>query len=185
MENWKPIEGYVGLYEVSDQGRVRSIKRDGRLLTACKVAHGYLAYNLYKEGKQRSILAHRLVAKAFIPNPDNKPQVNHIDGVKSHNSVDNLEWATAAENIWHAEKMGLKPSCPTAPTPAIIMIRIRESKGWTQKELADKAGVGLYTIQSLEQNKRFIRERCVSTIHKIARVLGVSIETLAGYDQRG
>jgi hypothetical protein len=108
METWKTIEGYEGIYEVSDQGRVRNVKRDGRLLSVVSVAHGYRAVSLYKEGKRKMHLAHRLVARAFIPNPENKPQVNHIDGVKTHNFVSNLEWATVAENIWHAEDTGLR-----------------------------------------------------------------------------
>lgn len=182
MENWKPIEGYEGIYEVSDQGRVRNVKHGGRLLTACKVTHGYLAFSLNRDGKKRSILAHRLVASAFIPNPDKKPQVNHIDGIKEHNCANNLEWVTPAENHTHACKIGLIPK-PPAPTIATAMIRSRESKGWSQKELAERAGLHLHTIRSFERDTRFIRERCVSTVYKVARALGVSIDALAGYDE--
>jgi DNA-binding XRE family transcriptional regulator len=194
MENWKPIEGYEGLYEVSDQGRVRNVKR-GRLLSACKVTHGYLAYGLSKGGKTRSLLAHRLVAKAFILNPENKPQVNHIDGVKSHNFVSNLEWATAEENLWHAERIGLKPTYPaklkkspesnpnyTASLWHSNLKALREDKGLTPEELAEACCVRLSTIASLENGSKGFREVSVATASKLAWALGVSIDALFTYD---
>ena len=183
-ETWKPVDGYEGIYEVSDQGRIRNSKRDGRIMTQSKVTHGYRAVHLSKDGKTRSILVHRLVAKAFIPNPSDKAQVNHKYGIKSNNRVLNLEWSTPRENLEHARNTGLIPN-PPGPRAATTMIKLRVSKGWSQKKLAEMSGVGWQTIQSLERNERLIRDRCVSTIHKIAKALGVTIETLAGYDERG
>lgn len=183
-ETWRPIEGYEDTYEVSDQGRVRNIKRSGRIMTQSKVTHGYLAVHLSKDGKTRSVLVHRLVAKAFIPNPSDKAQVNHKDGIKSNNHVYNLEWSTPHENLEHARNTGLIPA-PPGLRGATSMIKLRESKGWSQKKLAEMAGVGWQTIQSLERNGRLIREWRVSTIYKIAKALGVTIEMLAGYDERG
>ena len=92
-EIWCPIKGYEGLYEVSDQGRVKSLKYDKeRILKPGRDSGGYLRVNLYKNREKKKCLVHRLVAKTFIPNPDNLPQVNHKDENPSNNSVQNLEW---------------------------------------------------------------------------------------------
>lgn len=181
-ETWKPIEGYEDTYEVSNQGRVRNSKRGGRIMTQSKVTNGYLAVSLSRDGKTRSILVHRLVANAFVPNPDNKPQVNHIDGIKSNNTVSNLEWMTAWENHIHACNAGLVPNLGGA-TPATFLIESRKAKGWTQKDLADVSGVSQNTIQSLEENLYRVQTWGVRTIYKLAKALGVSIEELAGYEK--
>ena len=101
-EIWKDIEGYEGLYQVSSWGRVKN-SRTGRVLKSGKDMYGYLFVNLYKNGKRTNYKVHRLVAQAFIPNPQNKPQVNHIDEDKENNYVENLEWSTAKENNNHGE----------------------------------------------------------------------------------
>ena len=102
MEVWKDIEGYDGLYQVSSCGRVKN-SRTGRVLKAVKDIYGYLIVNLYKNGKRINYKVHRLVAQTFIPNPENKPQVNHLDEDKENNHVENLEWCTAKENNNHGE----------------------------------------------------------------------------------
>lgn len=183
-EIWKPIEGYEGIYEVSDQGRVRNVKRGGRLLSCVKVAHGYIAVSLYKDGKQRMNLVHRLVALAFIPNPENKPQVNHLDGVKEHNTVGNLEWVLPHENIWHAIRTGLKPTIYPDRGGSTLQ-QLRESHGWSKEELAERSGVQQSTIEHIERDKRFIRTHCITTVYKLARALNVSIETLADFNEGG
>ena len=106
-EEWRPVVGYEGLYEVSNLGRVRSLDRydrmnrfcEGRILKLSADRLGYLRAQLYSSSKRKSFLVHRLVAQAFIPNPDNLPQVNHRDENPSNDNVDNLEWCDGKYNV--------------------------------------------------------------------------------------
>lgn len=95
IEEWKDIPSYPGMYEVSNLGRVR---RNGKILKPIKDRYGYLLVNLYKNGIVRKFLVHRLVALAFLPNPQNLPQVNHKDENKTNNCLDNLEWCDSKYN---------------------------------------------------------------------------------------
>lgn len=117
MEIWKGIEDYKGIYEISNIGKVKCLSRDvvstrfghirhypERIAKVYTRNNGYEFVELSKNGKAKKYSVHRLVAQAFIPNPDNKPQVNHIDGNKISNCVENLEWVTCSENIKHAYK---------------------------------------------------------------------------------
>lgn len=101
MENWKDIEGYEGLYQISDYGRVRSLAKvgstDEQILKPFN-QDGYVRYTLRKDGGKRNFLAHQLVAKAFIPNPLNRIYVDHKDTDKTNNHVSNLHWVTKKEN---------------------------------------------------------------------------------------
>ena len=102
MENevWKDVVGYEGLYQVSSFGKVKRLKNGKeRILKPQPNGFGYLFVNLYKNKINKHFKVHRLVAKTFIPNPDNLPQVNHIDEDKTNNHVDNLEWCDAKYNI--------------------------------------------------------------------------------------
>lgn len=93
MEIWKDIEGYEGLYQVSNLGNVKSLnKRKGRILKLTKDHFGYLRVNLYKDFKYKIHKVHRLVAQAFIENSNNYPIINHKDEDKTNNKVENLEW---------------------------------------------------------------------------------------------
>ncbi|MEK4132027.1 NUMOD4 domain-containing protein [Solibacillus sp. FSL W8-0474] len=105
-EVWKDVAGYENLYMVSDTGRVFS-KKSGVVLKTPLDRYGYQKVSLYSNKKYKYTTVHRLVAKAFIPNPDNKETVNHKDGNKTNNHVSNLEWATSGENTRHAHKNGL------------------------------------------------------------------------------
>ena len=110
-ELWKDILEYEGLYQVSSQGRVRSVSRwnvdrlgrkrflRGKVLSPSRMHNGYFALVFKKNGKSALKLVHRLVAEAFIDNPIDKPQVNHINEIKSDNRVENLNWVTGKENV--------------------------------------------------------------------------------------
>lgn len=104
-EEWRDVAGYEGLYQVSSEGRVKSLERKGhkseRILKPDVVGGGYLAVVLYAGGKTRMFFVHRLVCQAFHENPDNKPQVNHINEDKTDNRACNLEWCTCKQNINH------------------------------------------------------------------------------------
>ena len=110
IEIWKPVKGFEN-YEVSNLGQVKSLNynrtKEAKILRLCKNKDGYLTVTLYKNGKGYAKKVHRLVTAAFIPNPEGKTEVNHIDGNKTNNRVENLEWATHSENMHHAWETGL------------------------------------------------------------------------------
>lgn len=117
--SWKSINSYEQSYEINDEGKIRSITRltltikgtyklvKGRILIPKLHNNGYLFITLSKNGQTKNYYIHRLVAEAFIPNPEFKPIVNHINGIKSDNTLENLEWVTISENVNHAYAIGL------------------------------------------------------------------------------
>lgn len=118
FEVWLSVKGYEGLYEVSHLGRIRSIDRrveysdgrvvikKGKILSISAGKNGYENVRLYKDKKAKNHSVHRLVAQAFIPNPEDKPQVNHKDRNPLNNDFTNLEWVTHKENAQHAVETG-------------------------------------------------------------------------------
>ena len=124
-EIWKPVTGYEGRFYVSNLGNVKResalfYRKDGQL-QGVKLRYptqhtdrlGYLRVDLQYQGKRKAYLVHRLVAQEFIPNPENKREVNHIDGNKKNNKAENLEWCTRLENMQHAHRIGLMPKVPS------------------------------------------------------------------------
>lgn len=123
-EIWKDIPEYEGIYEISNFGRVKSLSIlvNGKRISRCKIlknknnGNGYLIVSLTKDGKPKNKYVHILVGKCFIPNPSNKPQINHKDGIKCNNNYSNLEWVTQSENNIHAYKSKLRfPSGACTP----------------------------------------------------------------------
>ena len=155
-EIWRDIKGYEG-YQVSNCGRVRSSYKGGRILKPNIVRCGYSVVALYRDKKQHYTTVHRLVALAFIPNPDNKPQVNHIDGDKTNNHVNNLEWVTAAENIHHADALGLRGRrSPRAKLTDEQVRFIRDNPdNLTQEQLAQMFNVGETVIGDAQRGKTY------------------------------
>ena len=121
MEFWKSVIGYEGMYEVSNTGNVRSVDRQvstnikfntsriikGKTLNMNLKHTGYYSVDLCKNGKVKTESVHRLVAIAFIPNPNSSKVVNHINGIKTDNRVENLEWVSYKDNHWHARENNL------------------------------------------------------------------------------
>ena len=158
-EIWLPIDNFEDSYMVSNIGFVRSLDRyveyicRGKLTTRLHKGKirklklgddGYYCLDLYdKNCVEHWYRVNRLVAQAFIPNPENKPFVNHIDGVKTNNHVDNLEWSTELENTKHAIEIGLikyvGSDNPNSSYTDVDVMYIRDlySMGWTQKQIAD------------------------------------------------
>jgi hypothetical protein len=110
MEEWRDIPGYEGLYQASNMGWIKSlVGRKERILKPVMHSNGYMRVSLYIDKKLQQKYIHRLVAETFLANPQNKSEVNHLDGNKTNNHVENLEWATSSENKEHAYKTGLYP----------------------------------------------------------------------------
>lgn len=114
-EIWKDIKGYEGLYKISNLGKIKSLSRprnkyqfiEEHILKTRLTHRGYELVSLSKDGKLKSFYVHRLVAQTFIENPEKKSCVNHINGIKIDNQVNNLEWCSYSENMNHAYGTGL------------------------------------------------------------------------------
>lgn len=173
MEQWVDIKGYEGWYQISSYGNVRSLDRvssDGRLYKGkerakCFDRRGYCVLVLCKEGKQKTHKFHRLVAEHFIPNPRAKETVNHIDGNKENNNVDNLEWCTQSENQKHAFATGLqetykgdkhvKAKLTNNQAFSIRMLRAGNPNLYTLETLANMYSVSVTTISLIVNHKRY------------------------------
>lgn len=107
QEVWRDIKGYENLYQISNFGNVKSIRRN-MVMKQSKNVWGYPTVSLYKDKNEKRYAIHRLVGLNFIENPLNKPEINHIDGNKENNRVENLEWCTRSENMKHSFANGLE-----------------------------------------------------------------------------
>ena len=169
MEAWKDVVGYEGFYQVSNMGNVRSVprvllyERNGntfkrniphKIMKPTKTEFGYLIVSLTKEKTKIQGRIHRLVAEAFLPNPENKRCVNHKDGNKENNCVENLEWVTYSENMQHAADSGLWVSWNKGLHPE-GRPRSEETR---RKISAAKMGNKCHTQKHTEETKRKISE---------------------------
>jgi len=168
-EIWKGVKGHASTHQASNRGRVRSIKKTetgwavGRMLTPRVDSGGYHIVDLVKRGNKKTVYVHRLVAIAHIPNPKNLPEVNHIDGNKSHNNVENLEWMSKSDNIKHAfatglikRNKGIKHGRSKLSNHDVLEIRDlykNDKKKWTHRRLASKFKVSSNAIFNIVNNK--------------------------------
>jgi hypothetical protein len=161
-EIWKDIEGYEGLYQVSNLGNVKRLVSTRcfaeRLICRSIDRYGYVKRVLSKDSKNYYFTEHRLVAKAFIPNTLNKPAVNHINGIKTDNRVENLEWCTNKENSKHARETGLQDmkgtnhhKCKLTEEQVLEIKEIGYSQ--TRTALSKKYGVSRHAIYCIITNK--------------------------------
>lgn len=158
-EEWRPALGYEGLYQVSSIGRVKRLGGTGgarldKILARSTNNMGYFYLALCANGKQRKFLVHRLVAMAFIPNPENKAEVNHKQRPVKNCCVENLEWATPAENIRHATvvlkyKQGENNGFSVLKAHQIPAIRAACASGLTHAAVAKTYGVSPTTIRKI------------------------------------
>lgn len=175
METWKDIEGYEGYYQISSLGNARSLDRvvphkrnklgkarlKGGPLKVRVSDRGYISYALRKNGKMKSVKAHRLVGLAFLLNPFNFAELNHIDGDKKNNAVENLEWCTRQHNIIHGFKMGLikvprgeKQRSAKLSEETVFCIRSNYKEGKTSiSEMAKNLNVNYSTINRVVKRK--------------------------------
>jgi len=168
-EIWKPIIGYEGYYDVSSFGNIRQLKKiksnqyssfikKDRIICNSFLS-GYLRVALFKDGIEKRFLVHRLVAENFIPNPNNKPEVNHKFGVKSDNRVSQLEWCTKLENMDHSVITGLSAQGERHPKSKLTdkdVLAIREKYNpvsYSSKKLSQEYNICLRNIQSIISRK--------------------------------
>ena len=166
METWKPIPDFEGWYEISDYGQVRRIRKGphtqiGRVNRLFLKRNGYLQAALCKDNQTSHLLVHRLVARMFIPNPHNKPTVNHKDGDKQNNYFENLEWATKSEQQQHAYDTGLRDQIGSNNAQAklteadVLELRRLRALGWKYSTLGEKFGIHARAAGLIGRRKRW------------------------------
>src|SRR2546425_4678741 len=168
-EEWRPVVGYEGWYEVSNLGRVRRVKpgrrtRPGRILRHHLNSYGYPAICLYRSGVQRVLRVHRLVAEAFIGQIPDTMEINHLNGIRYDNRIENLEITTRSGNLTHAYRVLGRRGCGASlkgeahpqskfTSVDVIAIRTRSANGEGQSDLAREFGVHRQTIHHIVQRR--------------------------------
>jgi len=163
QEKWRDIKGFPN-HKISNLGRLKSfgVKKEGVIIKGFLDKDGYRRHFMRYKNISKNKLAHRLVAEAFIPNPENKPQVNHKDGNKLNNKVDNLEWCSSQENIAHACETGLRKNKGEHNVKAklkayeVDQIKHALSMGVAPKNLAKEYGVTRTTIYDIKNKKTWV-----------------------------
>jgi hypothetical protein len=176
MEIWKDIKGYEGYYQVSNAGRVKSLPRRlerrgrwhmnirERILKPAINRKGYERIRLCVQMQERDFSVHRLVAEAFLPNPESKPEVNHINCNKADNRVDNLEWATTKENVTHAIANNLRRGLKGERSAKAMLTNAQAaelrakygSRKMTIRELSNETNISYTVVQKIVTNKSYL-----------------------------
>jgi len=163
----KSIKGYEGRYSITKNGNVYSHKNKKFLTNCINEPNGYYIVNLCANKQQKIVCIHKLIAKAFIPNPESKPIVNHIDGNKLNNDISNLEWVTYAEDTKHAIETGLREMPSNNPgvskrkltiEQAQLARKLFNSGKHNQRELVAMFNVKFYIIRDLIKGKTYKEE---------------------------
>ena len=160
MEIWKPIKNYEESYEVSNQGRVRSkdrytptwngqVLKKGVIKTLKVDKDGYYKVWLSKDSKKKPFFVHRLVANAFIPNDEDLPIVNHMDGNKKNNVPDNLEWCTRSHNDKHAFKLGLRKATSGGTNKRVLRMSPKDGSIKMYESMSAAARDNGITVQNI------------------------------------
>lgn len=156
---WIENEEFEKLYKISESGEVFSVRSD-RFLKGWLAKSGYPTVQLSNNGSKKSKLVHRLVAEAFIPNPENKPHINHIDGDKQNNNVENLEWCTQSENVKHSFALGLSSSRRGTDNESsklseeeVIAIMNYKAQGKYPTEISRLIGLKVSTVENVYYGK--------------------------------
>lgn len=157
-EKWKQIDGFCGMYEVSNHGNIRSV-RTGKTMKLAVTKHGYNQISFRTDGKKKNAFVHRLVAEAFIPNPEKKREVNHKNGIKTDNRAENLEWVSRGENQHHAYDVGLR-NAMNEEHNQMVVIAIKAISGESeeyssQNEASRRLGINQGSIaRSIKTGRR-------------------------------
>lgn len=190
VEIWRPIVGYEGLYEISNLARIKSLSKAGSpgeqflKLGAKDLSTGYSNVQITKSSKPLTKRIHRLVAEAFLVKPEGLHCVNHKDGVKANNLLENLEWVTYSENVKHAYRLGLsKPPIgeiqgnSKLKTVQVLEIIELMKEGVSNKDIASKYQIGSVNISRIRNGKRWAHMN-VPSICKFPNYKDLSTDTV-------